>query len=633
VPRTSTPAAQRTEAEHPDPSFLLIVYYILSALNDTQHRKSSPMTQAASPEAKELVIIFRAYSYSDEKLSFIKEAVLQEMPNAEIHVPRLGTSIYSMEDPNRMLLEVLQWMDDRYAESITTGAGYKKIVLIGHGFGALLARKLYICACGENPDAPFEPELSAACQAPRPWAAKVERLVLFAAMSRGWSISHHMTYRNYVRFVVGEILGNLFYLFTGKQLLLFQIKRGAEFITQLRILWLFMAKHAPQKGVGNALTVQLLGTIDDMIAPDDNIDMVAGKNFVYLDVPGSGHVNVIELDASAAGKVRRKIFKDALSLSPDELARKSVSTLTTMHQQPDPSVDDVIFIVHGIRDKGYWTQRIGRKISEINNASAKPRNIRIETSSYGYFAMLPFLFYKKRREKVEWLMDRYTENLSLYPNAEFSYFGHSNGTYLLAKALQDYPACKFKHVALAGSVISNSYDWQSLIASGRVQVVRNIVATKDWVVALFPKFFQIVKLQDLGSAGHDGFATGTSDHFEQYKYVIGEHDAALVEENWEAIADFMLNGKSKEPPVSIISKQQSSYLKRSTLLSVFVWGIILLLILGPALYFLFYKVNGWNHLNESSLLTNLHTYLTNTRLAVLLYFVFLWIIWKLTNKF
>ena len=50
--------------------------------------------------------------------------------------------------------------------------------------------------------------------------------------------------------------------------------------------------------------------------------------------------------------------------------------------------------------------------------------------------MLPFLLSAYRRKNVEWLMDRYTEVVARYPNATVSYIGHSNGTYLLAKALE-----------------------------------------------------------------------------------------------------------------------------------------------------------------------------------------------------
>ena len=44
--------------------------------------------------------------------------------------------------------------------------------------------------------------------------------------------------------------------------------------------------------------------------------------------------------------------------------------------------------------------------------------------------MLSFLRPGVRQEKVEWLMDRYTEAKAMYPKAKFHFVGHSHGTYL-----------------------------------------------------------------------------------------------------------------------------------------------------------------------------------------------------------
>ena len=77
--------------------------------------------------------------------------------------------------------------------------------------------------------------------------------------------------------------------------------------------------------------------------------------------------------------------------------------------QPDDSVTDVVFIVHGIRDQGYWTQKLAQRVKFLG---AKQRNIASVASGYGYFPMLPFLLPWGRRSKVEWLIDQYTEALA-----------------------------------------------------------------------------------------------------------------------------------------------------------------------------------------------------------------------------
>jgi hypothetical protein len=44
------------------------------------------------------------------------------------------------------------------------------------------------------------------------------------------------------------------------------------------------------------LVVQLLGSQDDLVAPEDNVDLISGGDFLYPDVPYSGHASIIKLD-------------------------------------------------------------------------------------------------------------------------------------------------------------------------------------------------------------------------------------------------------------------------------------------------------------------------------------------------
>jgi pimeloyl-ACP methyl ester carboxylesterase len=150
-------------------------------------------------------------------------------------------------------------------------------------------------------------------------------------------------------------------------------------------------------------------------------------------------------------------------------------------------------------------------------------------------------------------MDRYVEIRARYPNAAVSFVGHSNGTYLLARSLSDYPAVRFARVVLAGSVVRRDFDWEKRLKREsfgkppRVEEVWNYVATKDWVVAIFSKAFQPLKFFfDLGSAGHDGFDQFNRKHatpgLNESHYIEGTHSAALTETQWGDIARFIVNG-------------------------------------------------------------------------------------------
>lgn len=212
---------------------------------------------------------------------------------------------------------------------------------------------------------------------------------------------------------------------------------------------------------------------------------------------------------------------------------------------PDPNIENVVFVIHGIRDKGFWTKKIARKIREFGADGS----VRCITRTYGYFPMAPFVFRIFRREKVEWLMDLYAEAHAQFPAAKFSYVGHSNGTYLAAAALRDYPDTTFESIVFAGSVVRRDYDWPALARPQgqektlRVRRMWNFVATADWVVALFPKGLEPIRLFDLGGAGHDGFASKPADiPFYEIRFVRGTHSAGIRESQWDEIAHFVLEG-------------------------------------------------------------------------------------------
>jgi pimeloyl-ACP methyl ester carboxylesterase len=334
--------------------------------------------------------------------------------------------------------------------------------------------------------------------------------------------------------------------------------------------------------------IQLLGTQDDTVSPDDMLDNdveMENVNYFIVEVQNSTHAKIIEMErpptddrAIDQGKPeyqRYTQFKFALLTDRYELRSKAVDwedVSDAMPDEPEWGVKEVVFVIHGIRDKGFWTQKIARRIKQLARTNMQgPTPVsaleyRSVTASYGYFAMAPFVFPPVRIRKVAWLMDQYTEARVRYPNARFSYVGHSNGTYLVARALKDYPAARFNRIVFAGSVVRSDYDWAAiakppaaeLCQARRVEKVLNYVATRDWVVAAFPKAMQLYRWTDLGGAGHDGFKTAVqlcqapsvdaavdalqNERLLQLEYVEGRHDAAIRETHWGDIASFVVHG-------------------------------------------------------------------------------------------
>jgi len=136
---------------------------------------------------------------------------------------------------------------------------------------------------------------------------------------------------------------------------------------------------------------------------------------------------------------------------------------------------------------------------------------------------------------------------------DVDYIGHSNGTYILASALQNYQVLKVRNVFFAGSVVPAHYRWDKLINAGRVTGrVWNVCAAGDWVVALFPQFFQFISdvltidepkpgLLDIGSGGFRGFRHGAGDEGRVFnlKYIAGSHGAAFAHPRLDVIARYV----------------------------------------------------------------------------------------------
>ena len=201
--------------------------------------------------------------------------------------------------------------------------------------------------------------------------------------------------------------------------------------------------------------------------------------------------------------------------------------------------------MHGIRDNGGWSIEVDRALQTV--ANSLNRSVEPIKAGYGYFPMFRFLFLSSRQTNVRWFMDRYTEVIARYPEANVSFVGHSNGTYLLAAALQRYESFKIHRAAFAGSVVPKAYPWDQLVQQQRVTAIRNDMASADWVVGVFPGFFELLHLSDIGTAGHNGFQDDAPKDSSFNKYFKGGHGAALNSDNYRSVAEFILTGQSREP--------------------------------------------------------------------------------------
>ncbi len=525
----------------------------------------------ADGKAKNLIVIIHGLRGSSAKLGSVAAAAAEAIDESDIYVPTMpyggllgGMNSASPPEVVGTLTAAISALDNEQMRKY--GSKYKHIYLIGYSMGALVARKVALIAHGELSDAPFEPGYER-WKFRQDWADRIERIVLLGGISKGWSARSAGNWLTSTAWTIGVIVATLL---PARRGMLMETRFGLPFPVQTRLQWLALGRR-PQSRI--LPIVQLLGSQDNIVSPDDMMDVavdgVVSGSHVLLDMPATGHTDTVKMGDEAGADARKILLQEALTLSIDDLSchpRAISSALLSDGSTPKPENDvtDVVFVVHGIRDKGFWTAKVAREIKRL--AAVRPlsdgrmRHVRSMTESYGYLAMLPFVWVGVRRTKAAWLMDRYVDAKARYPSAKFHFVGHSNGTYLAARSLRDYPAAIFERIVFAGSVVRTGFEWEKLItkAQPQVQALLNYVASNDLVVGIFPS---ALGWFDLGGAGHAGFkdihlhpkgskvprvypkVIGQQTSY-QVHFSNGGHGSAIVETQWDEIARFIVSGEA-----------------------------------------------------------------------------------------
>ncbi|MDO9222517.1 MAG: alpha/beta hydrolase [Caulobacter sp.] len=538
------------------------------------------LEHSAEPAVRKVLLVFvHGWTLSPRTYRSVRALARLLFPGADQFVPSLPTGPFSLWSADRVADRLLGDLD-----AVAGAGGYEEIILTGHSAGAVLTRAVWLRAMGARPNGQID-----ATQA-HPWAAKVSRIVLLAAVNRGWSptvaVSPIMRFWMWLGAVWEFTLHTPLRAVFGTTGYIHDYRRGSPFITTMRLQWL-----AATRALGNRMppVVQVLGTIDNLISPADNVDLVTGGDFYYIEAPRSDHTNVLDLEDPDRGPPREAIIRAALTGDRSSLKAMGLTSeqvldyfsdgLDDFDEDPAASnaaralVTRVVFVTHGIRDYGYWTKKLAGRIKQ----RAEPGVCRTVTSSYGFFPMGPFVSKALRLRRVEWLLDQYVKARALYPDAKFAFMGHSNGTYLMAHALDICLAVKFDRVVLAGSVLPSRYRWSDRINSGQVSQVLNYVATADWVVALFPKFFGYIPTMGLGGAGFDGFHEDPP--IEQVRFVKGGHSAAIREALWDHAAEFLIAGRMAALP------PEARFRERRSVFAQMAWGLMSLVMVPVAVCF------------------------------------------------
>jgi len=497
------------------------------------------------------------------------EAALPE--ETEVWAPQFKLPMFCMEEPETVARRLFEQVD----QHLRTAPDYLSITLLAYSSGSLLARRVFCMAHGADASG----ELT---QPKAPWADRVQRLVMLAGITRGWEYSTaapaHVRFLSPVLYGLARFVGFLKGIGAPEHRsrpFIWRLQRGSPFVVSTRIQYVkvieSLRRQARAAGLGPGLTaggvpssVFLLGARDEYVSPADCTELGPRAEFVYIELPGANHAEALLMHGDdEASRGRRSRVVVALSRPFDELRQLPwvvppgdiddyLDPMDLADGGPRAGADDaavqhVVMIIHGIRDSGFWTKRVAREVKHL--ARQAGIHVRAPTPTYGYFSMWDFVKPGGRERAARWFMERYADVRSHYPGAKISFVGHSNGTYIAARALQLCSAIRLHKVVFAGSVVRCDYDWSR--AADQVDAVLNYVGHADTVVAFLPAAFERLGLRgmDVGGAGAHGFVQAQEPHrsrlpfpLHEVRFVEGGHGAAIEEEYWPEIARFVVAG-------------------------------------------------------------------------------------------
>lgn len=493
--------------------------------------------------------------YPEAFLQFVG-ATLQEKYKVDLWVPELPLAMFSMADPAEIVSKIVDELSKKTEET-----SYDEINLLGFSTGALLARGGYCAGHGANDAGEVCPELT------KKWAHLITRIVYISAITRGWEISSATP----VRFRLVSPLLNLlahvrgcWYKLTHVRslslrdlfepvALIYKVKRGAPFVTLTQLQFLAVHRSLINAARTAPTIVYLLGSQDEFVSPADAMDFGPRQCSDYLEVPNSRHFDLLRLEGDGdRPNARVAVLREALLESRETLAQSRYkvdhedldSNLDILdrprregHPETYPNVKIAVMIVHGIRDHGFWTKRVARWVKKVG--AERGLVVRAPSPSYGYFSAWDFIRPNGRLDATYWFMERYVQVKAVYPEAAISFIGHSNGTFLAARAMQLCKAIKLDNVVFAGSVVRATFEWPVILRTSAKRVF-NITASKDLVVRMLPGVVERLGLSFMqcGGAGYFGFrdsATVSDDRVRQPE-IYGNHNAGISEAYWEQLA-------------------------------------------------------------------------------------------------
>ncbi len=138
-------------------------------------------------------------------------------------------------------------------------------------------------------------------------------------------------------------------------------------------------------------------------------------------------------------------------------------------------VKTLIAVVHGVRSKNAW----GRYLRE--KAYDKLGNDKVHVVLIDYGKTWASICLTRKDLFIDYISARLTVLAYKYPNAEINIVAHSFGTLAVCESILRH-RIPVGTIFLFGSIVRETFEWNTLIEENVVQNVWNFRSKSDWVV-------------------------------------------------------------------------------------------------------------------------------------------------------
>jgi nucleoside phosphorylase len=206
----------------------------------------------------------------------------------------------------------------------------------------------------------------------------------------------------------------------------------------------------------------------------------------------------MELLFAMSGASRLRVRSDR---EPDLVGKLSQETLQASVQSgefserslSDQTKQQVVILVHGIRDFALWQNNI--------RGSLESAGFRTESINYGRYNLikflLPFPYFRRKAVDEVWNQIRIVKQNN--PGARLSVIAHSFDTYVVARLMRENFDVTFGRVIFCGSVVEYKFPFEHLQNRFEAPII-NEVGTRD----IWPAIAESITT-GYGSAGTYGF--------------------------------------------------------------------------------------------------------------------------------